>query len=91
MATEREVAELIDEINELKVSVKEKLKLLEEKTNKLESLVANSNDTAKESITKEATKQEEKSENDNLLINKTEIDEKTRRDIMSSLLEKYSN
>lgn len=79
MIDEQEINQLINEINDLKKSIKENLSLLEEKTDKLESLVVKSNKTD--------LNKENKSEK----IKNTSIDEKQRRDIMNSLLEKYSN
>ena len=80
MVDEQEIKQLLDEINDLKKSVKEDLSLLEEK---LESLVVKSNKTE---LNKENNSKKESEK-----IKNTSIDEKTRRDIMSSLLEKYSN
>ena len=45
MVDEQEIKQLLDEINDLKKSVKEDLNLLEEKTERLESLVVKSNKT----------------------------------------------
>ena len=83
MVDEQEIKQLLDEINDLKKSVKEDLNLLEEKTERLESLVVKSNKTE---LNKENNDKKESEKTKN-----TSIDEKTRRDIMSSLLEKYSN
>ena len=83
MVDEQEIKQLWDEINDLKKSVKEDLSLLEEKTERLESLVVKSNKTE---LNKENNNKKESEK-----IKNTSIDEKTRRDIMSSLLEKYSN
>ncbi len=83
MVDEQEIKQLLDEINDLKKSVKEDLSLLEEKTERLESLVVKSNKTE---LNKENSNKKESEKTKN-----TSIDEKTRRDIMSSLLEKYSN